>query len=185
MTGNREQHAAFHGGLDDYLAYTAAVSSGAEKYDGKKLRSLLEAFMPPLQQHLADEVADLMALDKYADKTDWAAWVKKMQQQIIASMQENPECKVSSVIMMMMMMRGPHADDRLPPPSPPTQYSILPWFLSTHDVDYDADVLPEWPGLPWFPRMMIVWVFSRKYKGWWQFSPCDLNGKPQELPFVD
>lgn len=97
MSGNREQHAAFHGGLDAYLAYTAAVESGAEKYDGKKLRSLLDAFMPTLQEHLEDEITDLMALEKYEDKTDWPAWIKKVQQEIIAAMQANPDSKVRSL----------------------------------------------------------------------------------------
>lgn len=97
MTGSVEQHAAFHGGLETLLAHLEAVSAGADRYDGKKLRCLVDAFMPVLTEHLHDEVKTLLALDRYEDRCDWAAWMKEMAAQIVAKMQADPEAKVCAL----------------------------------------------------------------------------------------
>lgn len=96
MTANVDQHAAFHGGLEKLLTYLEAVKAGEDKYDGKRLRSIIDSFMPVLRQHLLDEIMTLLALEKYKDRGDWAAWLKKVQAEIVAKMQEDPNSKVSA-----------------------------------------------------------------------------------------
>ncbi|KAH7130280.1 hypothetical protein B0J11DRAFT_248338 [Dendryphion nanum] len=40
------------------------------------------------------------------------------------------------------------------------------------------------PPIPFFLPFLCAYVFSRKHKGAWRFSPCDAWGKPQPLQFV-
>ncbi|KAH8898030.1 hypothetical protein GQ53DRAFT_885113 [Thozetella sp. PMI_491] len=68
MNGNREQHAAFHNGLEEFMAYTHRCLDGQETYDGTKIVSLIDVFGSVFQKHLTDEIPTLLALEKYADK---------------------------------------------------------------------------------------------------------------------
>jgi hypothetical protein len=63
MERNIEQHRAFTPGFD--LFYEYARTCQPKDYDGRKLKSLIDDFAPPLTQHLRDEIETLRALDKY------------------------------------------------------------------------------------------------------------------------
>lgn len=94
MTPNVDQHAAFHGGLEAFLAYLDAVQAGKDKYDGEKLRGIIDSFMPVLRAQLVDEIQTLLALERYEDKGDWAAWMEKVRDGILKQMQADPDLKV-------------------------------------------------------------------------------------------
>lgn len=98
MTANVEQHEAFHGGLAALIAYIEAVQAGGDSYDGARLRGIVDSFMPMLTEHLHDEIETLVALDRYGDKCDWAAWMKDMAAEILAKMKADPEAKVSALL---------------------------------------------------------------------------------------
>ncbi len=83
MAGNVEQHHGFEEGVHAYAAYLDAVQEGKEKYDGQKLSDIIDGFMPVLRQHLEEEVDTLKDLEKFEDKTDWAAWTKKVKATIL------------------------------------------------------------------------------------------------------
>lgn len=78
MDANIDEHALFHDGLAAYMTYLEAVVNGEERYDGEKLRGLIDSFMPVLREHLKNEIGTLLALEKYEDKTDWAKWFETL-----------------------------------------------------------------------------------------------------------
>lgn len=68
MEANVEQHHAFHEPLHAFEGYIEAITAGKDKYDGRKVISLIDAFGPTLMQHLADEIPTIQGLRKYGDK---------------------------------------------------------------------------------------------------------------------
>ena len=74
MAANVDQHKAFHDGLEELEAYLKRVEDGAEKYDGEKLRTIFDSFMPALRRHLDEEIPTIVGLAKYEDKADWEKW---------------------------------------------------------------------------------------------------------------
>ena len=63
MERNIEQHRAFTPGFDLFQEYSRTCLP--EDYDGRKIKSLIEAFAEPLTQHLYDEIETLRGLDMY------------------------------------------------------------------------------------------------------------------------
>ncbi|KAK4502732.1 hypothetical protein PRZ48_006158 [Zasmidium cellare] len=63
MERNVEQHRTFTPGFEAFQEY--ANKCRVEKYEGSKIRSLVEAFAEPLKLHLHEEIDTLRALDKY------------------------------------------------------------------------------------------------------------------------
>jgi len=103
MAQEVEQHRGFERGLEEFEGYVNATVSGAEKYDGEKVRRLIDGFMPILREHLADEVATLATLDTYQDKTDWDAWFD----QIMARLKKHGlegEAKVSTALVTVVIL---------------------------------------------------------------------------------
>lgn len=76
MDASVQQHHAFEEGVKAYTDYLKNADTGEEKYDGAKLKTIIDSFMPSLRQHLQDEILTLKGFDKYKDKTDWAKWTK-------------------------------------------------------------------------------------------------------------
>lgn len=64
------------------------------------------------------------------------------------------------------------------------QYMYLPLILQCHDSTFGVGVIPKWPPMPWFAKLIVSWVFAPRHKAWWRFSPSDLNGKPRVLPYA-
>lgn len=82
MGASVEQHHAFHVGLEGFNAYLDAVKEGKEKYDGAKLRDMLDGFVPVLTAHLTDEIDTLMTLERFKDLPDWETWCQKLQLEV-------------------------------------------------------------------------------------------------------
>ncbi|KAJ9148895.1 Hemerythrin HHE cation binding domain-containing protein [Pleurostoma richardsiae] len=156
MDANVDQHRAFHGGLEAYEGYLSSVKEGKEKYDGQKLRGLIDSFMPVLRQHLHDEIDTLVKLSQYEDKADWDKWFKDLQAEILKKAND-PKVKVEE----------------------------FPYALQTHDTTFEGGKYAAWPPMPWFVLILFRWVFVPKHKGWWQFAPCDTHGRPRDLPFAE
>lgn len=87
MDVNVEQHRSFEEGLKEYTAYLKNTETGREKYDGAKLKKLIDTFMPILRQHLLDEIFTLKAFDEYKEKTDWAKWTKDTSEKVVKASQ--------------------------------------------------------------------------------------------------
>jgi hemerythrin-like domain-containing protein len=62
---NLEQHHAFEVGFEKFRAYAAEMHERKAKYDGKKVKAMLEEFAPILNVHLHDEVDMILDMEKY------------------------------------------------------------------------------------------------------------------------
>lgn len=85
LDGNVEQHHAFGPGFKAFDDYVSGVREGKEKYDGAKIRALIDAFAPILLQHLAEEVPTMESLSQYDDKIDWKDFNKKIQDHTVGN----------------------------------------------------------------------------------------------------
>jgi hypothetical protein len=92
MTNNVQQHEAFHPGLEAYETYLRNVLAGKEKYEGARLKGIIDSFMPILRQHLSDEIDTLIELKKH-DTVDWGKWYTKFIAEIMAKTKD-PDIKV-------------------------------------------------------------------------------------------
>jgi hemerythrin-like domain-containing protein len=68
MEANVEQHHAFHEGLAAFHEYVKACAAGSDKYDGRKVVSMVDSFGPTLMQHLTDEIPTIQGLRKYGEE---------------------------------------------------------------------------------------------------------------------
>ncbi len=59
MDVNIQQHQAFEKGIEAFTTYLNSVKEGKEKYEGAKLRAIIDSFMPQLHEHLVAEIANL------------------------------------------------------------------------------------------------------------------------------
>lgn len=83
LSANIEQHKTFHNGLEEYKEYLGNIKLANDSFDSKKLRAIIDSFLPVLRQHLADEIQTLLGLGKYEDKLDWNKWFKEFQDKIM------------------------------------------------------------------------------------------------------
>lgn len=66
MAGNLEQHRAFHGGLERFIAYIDEIKASKAKYDGNRVVEIIDGFGQVLTEHLGDEIPTLLGLKKYS-----------------------------------------------------------------------------------------------------------------------
>jgi hypothetical protein len=94
MSGNVEQHKQFHDGFEAMETYLHAVKDGKEKYNGLKLRGIIDSFGNVLAVHMSDEIDTLLELSKYEDKCNWNTLFKKKNEEIMKK-SNDPKYKVS------------------------------------------------------------------------------------------
>lgn len=87
MDVNVQQHHAFERGIDEYTMYLQDTKTGKERYDGAKLKTIIDSFMPVLRRHLQEEIYTLKALDQYEEKADWAKWTKDTAAAVVKASQ--------------------------------------------------------------------------------------------------
>lgn len=183
MKPNVEQHAAFHGGLEAFLAYLDAVKAGGEEYDGERLRGIIDSFMPVLRTHLFDEIQTLLALDKYEDKGDWVVLVEKAKEEVHQKMQSDPDLKVRPPRLVVAAQNHAWSKTVADDGCRYYKYTSMPMFMANHDNTYDKDA-PSWPPIPWIGKMLMSWVFARRHSTWWRFAPSNISSIPKDMPFV-
>ncbi|PON30075.1 hemerythrin HHE cation binding domain-containing protein [Trichoderma gamsii] len=152
MDASVQQHHAFEEGVKAYTDYLKNADIGEEKYDGAKLKTIIDSFMPSLRQHLQDEILTLKGFDKYKDKTDWAKWTKDTIAKVVKKTQTADGMVVE-----------------------------LPFGVHNHDVEYEQ--IGSWPPVPAIVFFIIKFLYFGKNSDWWQFAPCDKNGKARDLPY--
>ncbi|KAI0014301.1 hemerythrin HHE cation binding domain-containing protein [Xylariaceae sp. FL0662B] len=156
MDRSVQQHHAFLPGLGEFLEYVRAVRDGKEKkYDGGRLRALIDAFMPIMYDHLCDEIVVLKGLKKYEDKVDWDKYWREKSAEITA------RNKAGAYGMKV----------------------FAPFCISGHDAAFENGVF-QWPPMPWVAKLVFRFWFSPVHKAWWRFAPCDASSKVQTLPFA-
>ncbi len=65
MEANVEQHHAFQGGLETFIANVRDVLAGKEEYDGAKIVAAIDSFGAVLTEHLSDEIPTIVGLRKF------------------------------------------------------------------------------------------------------------------------
>lgn len=85
MEKNVEQHKAFGPGIKAYDEYVANARTGKEKFDGVKIRNLIDSFGTILMQHLTEEIQTFIDLEQYADKIDWPHWNKRLVEHAVGN----------------------------------------------------------------------------------------------------
>lgn len=133
------------------------MSDAKEKYDGAKIRELIDSLMPTLHEHLVEEIHTLLSLKKYEEKVDLSAWFRGVQREIIDKARNS----------------GDKA--RL--------YKVSPLHGLCHDRTFYGGANAQWPVITLFVRLLFTWVIIPKNKNLWRFVPC-ADGKPREMPFA-
>lgn len=59
---------------------------------------------------------------------------------------------------------------------------VPPMLVRMRDTTYEGG--NDWPGLPLVAVHVIAEKLSKLHAGAWRFLPCDVWGKPKELPFM-
>jgi len=83
MDKNVAQHRLFEPGLEAFDKYVAALKTGEEKYDGKKVCTLIDGFGEILVSHLTAEIGTLEELEQFNDKIDWVTYNKAIQKEAV------------------------------------------------------------------------------------------------------
>jgi len=60
---------------------------------------------------------------------------------------------------------------------------VLPCGLGSIDRTFEGGK-HNFPPFPFFVPYLVQYVFARKHRGSWRFSPCTMFGQPKELPFA-
>lgn len=119
MEKNVDQHKGFGPGLKAYDDYIPAVREGKEKFDGTKVRSIIDSFGQVLVQHLSEEIGTFQELDKFTDQIDWKEYNKKVQAKVIESGDTEHELPFG-IVNMDVTFEGPIHKGTWPP---------MPWFV--------------------------------------------------------
>ena len=85
MEKNVEQHHAFGPGIKAFDDYVTNVREGKEKYDGARVRAIIDGFGTVLTDHLKDEIASFEELERFRDKIDWKKWNKRVQDHAVGT----------------------------------------------------------------------------------------------------
>jgi len=65
--------------------HVVALRAGTEKFDGAKVRSIIDDFGEILTLHLKEEIETFEELDKFGDKIDWKRWHKRVQETAVST----------------------------------------------------------------------------------------------------
>lgn len=66
MNNEVDQHAAFHGGLDEFKTYLTGLKFMEDEFDSKRLLEIMDSFSEPFYSHLVAEPGALLALSRFA-----------------------------------------------------------------------------------------------------------------------
>jgi hemerythrin-like domain-containing protein len=168
MTANVEQHHAFHDGLQSFSVYVQACLSGKEKYDGRKIVSMIDGFGTALVRHLHDEIQTLLALSKYGDK-----------------LRTLPKLLDDEGTRNLVSEAPAHLRERVVADAP-EQKTLgieigLVWVFDHMDLHYENGLWVKWPPAPSIVRSLLKSVTYLSPHSWRKFSPCDRAGKMRPL----
>ncbi len=169
MDTNREQHTAFHGGVEDLKAYTTQCIEGKETFDGAKVVRLIDSFGTVFQEHLAAEIPNLMALEKYADKLEniKKEMMKRAEKGMVSGEQSWLENYAAANPAKQDMGMG--------------RVSVA---LHVHDVTWENGRWSDFPPVGWFLTFVLRNIFARIHSDWWKFAPCDVYGRPKPQQYA-
>lgn len=150
----RQEHEAFHKGLERYYAYLCSLDGKEDSFSGSTLIQLIDDFSDPLMKHLSHELTSIMELSRFGnDGLIWKIWT------------DGVEAGKSEMQLWDLIEKAPLA-------------------LMTHDVTYENGMHQNYPPIPAPLSFMIRYVFSLWYNGYWDFAPCNKSGQPKPSPAI-
>ena len=76
MSGPIHQHEAFHSGLVELQEFAVRMKERVDEYQWSEMKSIIDRFAPALYEHLTEEIAVILSLEKSCDseglKAVWA-----------------------------------------------------------------------------------------------------------------
>jgi hypothetical protein len=132
MDVNVAQHEAFHGPLHTYAEYITSFLNNTvpiSQFSGAHLRTLIEAFAEPLNQHLHDEIPTILGLAKYGDALDLAGIFAKEGEEVMAKL---PKTTVMAAFMLNNDVTFEGGIHVFPPIPGPVRFLLLRVFTLWH-----------------------------------------------------
>jgi Hemerythrin HHE cation binding domain len=164
---NVEQHHIFSAGLEELLAY--ATSTSPNEYSGERLRAIINNFSEPLCKHLHEEIETLLGLRHYNGPALLKVWKENSRPKT----KDFPVVRTTLpkfLICLLILLAA-------------IQTELLPLFLGLCDKTYQGG--NQWPDdMPRLVPYIANWTFAWKHRSVWRLLPCDIYGKPRELPFA-
>lgn len=154
MRESKEEHEAFQDGLQRYHAYLSTLEGKEDTYSGSVLIQLIDEFSKPLMTHLAHELDSIMELSRFGN--DELVW---------KIWNEGVEAGKSKMKLQDLVEKAPLA-------------------LLSHDMTFEDGLHQNYPPMPAVLNLLIRYVFSLWYGGYWKFTPCDKSGQPKPTPAI-
>ncbi|KAF1833411.1 hypothetical protein BDW02DRAFT_570081 [Decorospora gaudefroyi] len=151
-----KEHESFLGGLVDFEAYLANLSSSPQAFNGKQLQNIMSAFQEPFCHHFHHEI---ITIASFADLPS-------------APAPKSPESEQAAAIFKTWGKKTV---------TKAGTFDVVPFFLMNLDATYEEGLWANWPPMPAPVRWGLVNVAGSVHWGWWKFATCDAAGRPRAL----
>ncbi|ORY60659.1 uncharacterized protein BCR38DRAFT_441874 [Pseudomassariella vexata] len=158
-TTNLERKLYFLPALQQVLIYAEEVSAQPQSYNGEVLYRLVEELARLFREHLAAEVPLLISLQQMCGPANSVS-------------SEERGSKLLQVFLGCEAEASNGVD----------RFVVPPMVVRLHDTTYEGG--NDWPRLSIMALHAVEDKLSPKYAGAWRFLPCNVWGKPQDLPFA-
>jgi hypothetical protein len=146
-----EQHRAFHDGTERFHAYLTSLSGREQDFSGTKLIEIIDEFAPALLLHLNHEIDAILELRSF----DNDKLISSIWDQAVAS-------GINDFKVLDML-------------------DEFPLGFLTHDNTFEGGLHTNFPPVPSFLRIFIMYICTLWNWSWWKFAPCDRSGRPKRL----
>jgi hemerythrin-like domain-containing protein len=151
MSVSFAEHAAFHDGLESFVAYLEGLKGREAEFDGGKLIKLIDAFVGPLNTHLQNEIGTILELSKLdKPETIMKLWTDAVQKEL-----KGMSLKESIISICLIVF--------------------------SNDLTYEGGLHSNFPPAPAPVLFLARRVFSWWSWSSWQFMPLDSSGRPRAL----
>lgn len=149
----------FSPSLDRLLDYVQETHPVPETYDPWIYRELIMQFGLVFRAHLEDTITVLGELPH--------SWSEEVF--------SGPDFRAGEISQLYRSL-DQEASDAMNP------NIVLPMVVRMRDTTYEGG--NNWPGLPLVAVHVIAERLSKPHAGAWRFLPCDVWGKPKNLPYM-
>ncbi|KAK8115960.1 hypothetical protein PG984_012462 [Apiospora sp. TS-2023a] len=154
-----EEDLSFLPVLEALICYAAETQSQPQTYDSAVLLGLLDNLAPGLHAHAFAQI------------------VKAISMETLCGEPGTPGAERRAVG-LLNAWRTLDAEAGAAPERP----SVLPMLVRLRDTTFEGG--NDWPRLPILAVHAIADRLSPAHAGSWRFLPCNVWGKPKELPFL-
>ncbi|KAI0133465.1 hypothetical protein BJ170DRAFT_715498 [Xylariales sp. AK1849] len=139
--------------------YAEQTQSTPECYDCRVLQEMIEILAPPLHENLARQISMLVDMIPLCGQPG------------------SPEAEFrAGRLLQVYLFHEAEASNTM------DRYLVPPMIMRMRDTTYEGG--NSWPGLSVLAVHAIADRLSPAHAGAWRFLPCDIWGRPRELPFL-